>query len=222
MDKKQLFTPIKVLFIGCVLALFAVVSPFIFRPNADDSSNLAIARTSLSALTVPIVLFGFCFTTIQLRKALARPKIKVAFDEKGEQQTTLTYTDDNPGSISHPLLINEGTSISRYFQIVVKIPKNIERYEARNLRIYHTNIYFKDNDKEFTDFIYTNDGEYTLFVNQPYDASAFLLEHLLDYKKCVKECGNGFSLSYKIFGDWGEPQTGELTVMLKKQDVSHA
>jgi cytochrome bd-type quinol oxidase subunit 2 len=59
MDKKQIFTAIMILVIGGILAGFSVGLPFIVRPNADVTINLAIARTSLSALTIPIVLFVF-------------------------------------------------------------------------------------------------------------------------------------------------------------------
>jgi hypothetical protein len=112
MDKKHLIILIFILIVGGLLAAAIVVSPFILRPNADESIQWATARTTLSAITIPIILGGFYFSTIQFRKALSKPKIRVAFNENGDQQAELKYINLNPCSLPPLWLINEGNAIS--------------------------------------------------------------------------------------------------------------
>ncbi|OGO30545.1 MAG: hypothetical protein A2Z29_11240 [Chloroflexi bacterium RBG_16_56_11] len=222
MDKKHLIISLCILVIGGIFAVAVVVTPFFLYPSSDESINWARARTTLSAVTIPIVIFGFYFTTIQFRKSLAKPRIKVVFNEKGEQQAIVEYTDENRGALPHPFMINEGTAVARFFQIVVTIPKNIGNYRARDYLADARYVSLDDFDTDNYVFTYTNDGRYTLFVKKPYSDPVFSLESVLDYKKCIELFNTGFTLKYEIYGDWGEPQKGELKVILKKQEALHA
>jgi hypothetical protein len=184
---------------------------------ADGLAIIQVYYTAVGFLAITITLL---VTMSQFRKSLAKPKIKVAFNEKGEQQTILEYTDHNPGGLPHPWLINEGNEISRFFQIDVIIPKNIGNYKVKMFLPNHPNTSF---DEFGNDYILSckNEGRYTLFINKPYYDTEILLDKALDINKCIELFKNDFTLKYNIYGDWGEPQGGELKVIIKKQEVTN-
>jgi hypothetical protein len=221
--KNNLFIQtVLLLIIGGLVAFLAVIVPIHVNSHEELSIQLAWARVTLSAITIPALLFGFYLTSIQLRKSMAKPKIKVAFNEKGEQNTLLTYASENIGALPHPFITNEGNTVARYFQLKVIIPNNIIMYNSRIFENDPKLIKREEIDTDTYSFTYTNDGRYTLFVNDPYFDPIFSFESALDYKKCVELFPSGFTLKYIVYGDWGEPQEGELKITINQQEVSHA
>jgi hypothetical protein len=195
--------------VGALVIIFLALMMPIFSPELplEKSALIGLCFSALAFLTVFITLL---YTMARFRKAMAKPQIKVAFNEKGEQQATLTYKDGELNGLPSLWLINEGNAISRYFQIDFIIPENIGKQSQ-----YVSDI-TRDNGKYILS--YTNEGRYTLFVNRPRSDSMHL-NAAIDTKKCK----DSFEIKYRIYGDWSETQEGALKVYVKKeQEASHA
>lgn len=214
---KQYWIPL----IGAFVAILAAWSPFLLWPSNIPSINWARAQVVLSAIAFPTIFATLYLTMVRLRKSMAKPKIKVAFNEKGEQETNLTYTDNNPHGLPPLWIINEGNEISRFFQIDVIIQKNIVNDRGKNLLSDIEHITLKEFGNDYI-FSYTNEAKYTLFINKPYNDQDFILNFALDYKKCIEEFKNDFRLKYKIYGDWAESQEGILRVNIVNKEAPHA
>ena len=197
--------------IGALIAVgLSIGLPFVTQPSEQLMPRLTLSQLALSAAALFLMSVALYLTIVQARRAMAKPLIKVAFDEKGGQQTTFIYKDGKViKALPSPLLINEGNAVARYFQIDFIVPEDIgkqSRYKA---------IASRDAGKYIVP--YTNDGEYTLFVNKPYSPEDTHLTLAIDHNKIMKFPGASFKIEYKVYGDWAETQEGELTVKIDKQ-----
>ncbi len=201
---------LNVLFGGGVFTLLlAIFLPLLTKPSEELLPYFALSQLAVSSVGFIIILVALCFTIVQLRKSMAKPLIKVAFNEKGEQQATLIYKDGKlEAGLPHPWLINKGNAVARYFQIDFIIPENIGKPSA-----------YVPLSKANGNYIlsYTNNGIYTLFVNRPYSDPNMLFSSAIDTKKCVAVYKDSFEIKYRIYGDWAETQEGKLKVNIKKQ-----
>lgn len=199
--------------IGAIIVIgLAIGLPFLSNPCENLLPKFALSQLAFSAVAFFIVFLTLYFTIIQLRKSMAKPRIKVAFNENREQQATLTYKDGQLSALPELWLINEGNAISRYFQIDFIIPENIGK-QSQYVSIT------RDDGRYICS--YTNDGKYTLFVNKPHQDPNIILSAAIDKKKCVEVYKDGFEIEYRIYGDWAETQEGKLTIKVNKE-VSHA
>ncbi len=190
-----------------ILALFLPLFP-LFRPNQDLLPSLQVSSIAISAIALIAVLLTLCIALEQLYKSMAKPLIKVVFNKRGEQQATLIYRDGQlTTDLPSPWLINEGNAVARYFQIDFIIPENIGKQSR------YTHIARDDGNYIIS---HTNDGKYTLFVNQYLDSGTGL-SAAIDTKKCVKADEDSFEIKYRIYGDWAETQEGKLKVNINKQ-----
>jgi hypothetical protein len=212
---KKMKTSLKlniIIAIGGILAIISVALPFFINPSNTESINWQRSQVTLSAIGFIAIFYAFYSTTIQLRKSMAKPLIKVAFNDKGEQQATLTYENGNSRGLPALYLINEGNAISRYFQIDFIIPEDIGK-QSRYVAITRNNgKYIIPN---------TNDGKYPLFVNKPHQDPNILLSPAIDFNKVYNSSKESFEIEYRIYGDWAETQEGKLKVIIKKQEALH-
>jgi len=205
--------------VGSVIVVaLAIILPVITMRNYPLPDRFALARLALQAAAFPAIFLALYFNLVQLRKSIAKPLIKVAFNERGEQSFTLTYKDNESTSNLPPLwLINDGKAISQHFQIVVIIPESIVIPDSIGKILTYTRI-TRDNGNCI--FSYTNDEDYTLFVHKPKQPQDMNLSIAIDNHKCMKLPKNNFKLRYYIYGDWAETQEGELTVKILKETGS--
>ena len=194
--------------IAAILAIaLAIGLPFLTKPSDELLPKFALSQLTFSAVAFFIVFLALYFTIVQLRKSMAKPHIKVAFNEKGEQGFTLTYKDNLPtNNLPILWLINEGNAITRYFQIDLIIPESVAKTSASNMVKNNGNYIFS----------YINDADYTLFVNRPQKFQNLNLSTLIDDHKCIKSSEKSFPLKYRIYGDWAETQKGELTLRIQE------
>lgn len=191
-----------------IIVGLAIGLPFLSKPSSSLEPNFELSQLAFSAVAFLIVFLSLYFTIIQLRKYMAKPRIKVAFNEKGEQQSVLTYKNGSASELPSLWLINEGNAISRYFQIDFIIPENIGKQSV------YVNI-ARDNKNYVISNI--NDGRYTLFVNRPYQDPHMIISAGIDYRKLVE--GN-YTIKYRVYGDWAEIQEGTLRVIINREKDS--
>ena len=190
-----------------VILLILLLPPFLFEFNYLET--LGTQQLYFSIVAFSVIWITLLLTIRQFRKSMAKPHIKVAFNEKGEQSFTLTYKDNRvTNSLPSLWLINEGNTISRYFQIDFIVPENIGK-QSDYVAIA------RDDGKYIIS--YTNDGKYTLFVNKPHLDPNMLFSPAIDTNKCIKISEDVRKIKYRIFGDWAETQEGELKIQVKKQ-----
>ena len=200
---------LNVLFGGGVFTLLlAIFLPLLTKPSEELLPYFALSQLAVSSVGFIIILVALCFTIVQLRKSMAKPRIKVAFNEKGEQQAILTHKDGKSNGLPNLWLINEGNAISRYFQIDFIIPENIGKQSKYAYIV-------RDGGKYIIS--YTNDGKYTLFVNKPYLDPNIVISAAIDTNKCIEVNEDSFEIRYRIYGDWAETQEGKLKVNITKR-----
>ncbi len=194
---------------GIIAIALAIGLPFISNPGTDLLPKFTLAQLAISAVGFIVILVALCYTIVQFRKSMAKPIIKVAFNERGEQHATVIYKDGKLTAVLPSLwLINKGNAVARYFQIDFIIPENIGK-QSKNISIV------RDDGKYIIS--YTNDGKYTLFVNKPYLDPNIVFSAAIDTNKCIKVNEDSFEIKYRIYGDWAETQEGKLKVNINKQ-----
>jgi len=192
---------------GIIAIALAIGLPFISNPGTDLLPKFTLAQLAISAIGFIVILVALCYTIVQFRKSMARPRIKVAFNEKGEQQAALIYKGKLTAGLPSLWLINKGNAVARYFQIDFIIPENIGK-QSKDISIA------RDDGKYIIS--YTNDGKYTLFVNKPYLDPNIVFYAAVDRNKCMKVNEDSFEIKYRIYGDWAETQEGKLKVNINK------
>jgi hypothetical protein len=199
-----------------VLAVFVVcilttISTIVY--HLDYSQMIATAGLLLATAAFYGVLYNMNYTTIQLRKILAKPKIKVAFSKDGEQQTTVTFKNGKlVTDIPHPWIINEGNAVARFFQIDFIMPEDIARPTG------HAETRREDGKYILS---YPNEGRYTLFVNKPFFDKGMLFSSQMNLEKCIDWNNEYFIIEYHVYGDWAETQEGQLKVVINKKEALH-
>ena len=198
-----------------ILIVLAIVLPITSLFELDLLETVGMIQLRLSAVAFLVIFVTLILTIRQFRQSMAKPKIKVAFNENGEQSFNLTYKDNKATTDLPPLwIINEGNAISQHFQIDVIIPESIINPEIIGKRLTYTTI-TRDNGNCI--FSYTNDEGYTLFVNKPKQPQDMNLSIAIDMNKCIKVSEDVHKIKYRIYGDWAETQEGELKIKVKKQ-----
>ena len=192
---------------GIIAIALAIGLPFISNPGTDLLPKFTLAQLAISGIGFIVILVTLCYTIVQFRKSMAKPLIKVAFNEKGEQRTTLIYKGKLTAGLPSLWLINKGNAVARYFQIDFIIPENIGK-QSKYIPIV------RDDGKCVIS--YTNDGKYTLFVNKPYLDPNIVFSAAVDTNKCMKVNEDSFEIKYRIYGDWAETQEGKLKVNINK------
>jgi len=193
---------------GIIAIALALGLPFISNPGTDLLPKFTLAQLAISAIGFIVILVTLCYIIVQFRKSMAKPWIKVAFNEKGEQQATLIYKGGELATGLPPIwLINKGNAVARYFQIDFIIPENIGKQSQ------YISIVREDGKYVIS---YTNDGKYTLFVNKPYLDPNIVVSAAIDTNRCMKVNGDSFEMKYRIYGDWAETQEGKLKININK------
>lgn len=194
---------------GILCIVLAIVLPFFFPPGTELLPQFTVAQVAISAIGFIAVLSTLCITIVQLRKSMAKPRITVAFDDKGRQEATLVDKDGNLRMDRLPSLwlINEGNAVARYFQVDFIIPASIGKQSP------YTHVSRYNGDYIIS---YTNDGKYTLFVNKPYLDPNIVYSAAIDTSKCVETSEGSFEIEYRIYGDWTETQEGKLKINTNK------
>ena len=108
-----------------IIILLALLLPaFLFE--FDYLETLGTQQLYFSIVAFSVIWITLLLTIRQFRKSMAKPLIKVAFNENGDQSFTLTYKDNIVTTDLPPLwIINEGNAISQHFQIDIIIPGSI-------------------------------------------------------------------------------------------------
>lgn len=191
-----------------MLIALAVVALYSKFAALNFLETMTFAQVVFSVLMLLFVIYTLYAALTQLRKSMAKPQLKVSFNEQGEQSFTLTYKDNLPtNNLPILWLINEGNAITRYFQIDLIIPESIAKTSVHNMVKNKSNYYI---------FSYINDADYTLFVKRPQEFQRLNLSTLIDDHKCIKSSEKNFPLKYRIYGDWAETQKGELTIRIQE------
>jgi hypothetical protein len=203
--------PGKVIWTALAITVVALVAVFSYSTinGLSFSETMALTQVLFTILAFSAVLYTLHYASVQFRKSMAKPLIKVAFNDKGEQQATLIYKDGKLKSgLPHPWLIDKGNAVARYFQIDFVFPESIIAQSAIPVLPL-----FKDNGNYILS--YTNEGRYTLFVNTPRSDPNMLFWAAIDTKKCIKV--DSFEIEYRVYGDWAETQKGKLKFNINKK-----
>ena len=204
--------------IGALVVIgLAIGLPFLSNPSEELLLKFALSQLAFSAVAFLIVFIALYFNIVQLRKALAKPQLELLFSEDnsnlGEGKTKKTITIQKDVSIKEYLYLwanNSGNAVAKSFQIEFEIGDDLGPSASTSTTISQT----KSPSGNSRIFSFYNDGDNVFFVNRPKYIGTVILKVLhSEYKKLKKE----YKIPYRVFGDWAETQTGELTILCDKK-----
>ncbi len=205
--------------IGAIVVIaLAIGLPFLSNPGEDLLPKFALSQLAFSAVAFLIVFLALYFTMVQLRKSMAKPKLKVAFTEDGKTETTIIITQDRKKLHQLKLyIINSGNAITKLFQVEFEIPiilkANFGLAVVNNIPSPIPPRLSSNGEKQI--FTLCNDGNYCVFVNSPCEFHGLTLH---SEPSNYEEYKNEYEIRYTVFGDWAETQEGKLKVSIIKQE----
>jgi hypothetical protein len=183
----------------------------------DTSDTIAVAGLIFTILAFTAVMYSLYAVFAQLRKSMAKPKLKVAFTEQGKTETTIIITQDKKEIHQLNLyIINSGNAITKLFQVEFEIPISLKPSFSRTV-VNNTPPYIPDrlsSNKGKRIFPLCDDGNYCVFINSPCEFHRLTLH---SEPSSYEEYENEYEIHYTVFGDWSETQEGTLKVKINKQ-----
>ena len=70
--------------VGIATIILSIIIPIIIKPCENIMPIFTSAQLAISAVGLILVIVALCFTMEEFQKSMAKPRIKVAFNEKGE------------------------------------------------------------------------------------------------------------------------------------------
>jgi len=197
-----------------ILAFTSIVT---LIKGLNYSEMIATAGLLFAVAAFGGVLLTLNATYVQLRKSMAKPKLKVAFTEDGKTETPITITRDRKKMHHLNLyIINSGNAITKLFQVEFEIPiilnPSFSRAVVNNIPPYIPHRPSSNRGKRI--FPLCNDGNYCVFINSPCEFHSLTLH---SEPSNYEEYKNEYEIRYTVFGDWAEIQEGKLKVNIKKQ-----
>jgi len=185
-----------------------------------------VSQLYIGTITVIGIVFTLLWVTYQFGRAIARPQIKLYFDEKKRDSEKIRITGTSSQRLYLPVFVyNDGGAIAESYQIEFEAhedftqlyaPSFFDSLESQRIPFWWT-PYRKDEGQTATFYSHKRD-EYTCFVNRFVSIGMLVLE---PQQQKLNELPDGFEKSckikYRVFGDWGgEPLAKSLTIELRK------
>lgn len=199
-----------------ILVLGAIIWSCFFSPLAPEENWLKYASAQLLFNVVVIIgiVFSLLFATARFRKSLARPSLKLTFDEKGATDIPLNIGQQQQQDLKIPIYAyNKGDKVANTYQIQLEIPNIFERYLIRESEGDRLDGKPSSVLNAFVVSFYSyGKAEYTCYVDKYVPIGKIRLKagKVFDIKSKT------LILNYKIFGDWGEYQKGSLKFICER------
>jgi len=204
-----------------IIVALAIGLPFLSKPGQDLLPKFALSQLSFSAVAFLVILLALYFTIVQLRKSMAKPKIRVAFNKEGATGVGINIRRDKSDDYNLYLWItNDGNAVTKLFQIDFEIPDifdpELKGSIGGRFLPYQTIRPSSNGDaSEDTRIIsFCNDGDFCVFVNSPVE---FLTLSLKSLPQNYEDYEEEYEIRYRVYGDWAETQEGKLKVICKKK-----
>jgi len=205
---------------GIIAIALAIGLPFISNPETDLLPKFTLSQLAISAVGFIVVLIALCYTIVQFRKSIAKPKLEIFFNENKDTQTIIQDIPINKRfgkKIVDLWLLNSGNAVAKSFQLDLIIPKIFNP----TLNVPTTNRanreHKEDNDSRIVSYYNLSERGYTLFVNRWTSFHSLVLEfnhHIIETYPDI------FEIKYIIYGDWAETQEDTLKVKLIKESLN--
>ena len=199
----------------CIAAAFTAFLKINFK--LDTSDTIAVAQLIFTILAFMAVMYSLYAVFAQLRKSMAKPKLKLAFNKECPEAFPVINIcrDKREDYDLHLWILNNGNAVTKLFQIDFEIPDifdpELKGEIGGSLLPYQVIIPSASGDTKIISFC--NDGDFCVFVNNPVHFLTLLLKTL---PQSYEEYGEKYEIRYRIYGDWAETQEGKLEVKVKK------
>lgn len=199
--------------IGAIIVCFlGIILPFILHPEYTLLEKFGLAQLSFSVIAFFAVFIALIIAIVQFSKSMAKPELKIRFTETNDSKCSMNILPKKAADRHLSLhVINKGNAITDLFQIDFEIPVifNPTIHSSKANQVQH----HAKGDNRIVSFL--SKHEYVCFVNRPTPIPSIVLEtHESEYDKYPSH----IVIPYKIYGDWTEPQEGELKVNINKQE----
>lgn len=203
-------TIVAILVIGLIV-WYCLYSPF---ASQDEAIKYAQAQLYFSVVVIIGIIFSLLYATAQFRKSLARPNLKLTFDE--EDVTKIFLNVEQKEFVIPIYAYNKGDKVASTYQIQLEIPSIFEKYlirESEGDRLPGKPsggaTTFGSADTFVVTFYSYNKPEYTCYIDKYIPIGKIRLRAREGFYIKSKT----LELDYKIFGDWGEHQKGSLQII---------
>ena len=208
-----------IVIVGAITAVgLAIGLPFVTHPTEALLPRLTLAQLALSGAALFIVAVTLYLTIVQVRKAMAKPQLMLAFSKDEKTETTINIPKDRKEHHNLNLwIINKGNAVTELFQLEFEIPDIFES-EFRTLissMSPHTLLSNPPSNKGTKILSFCNKGNFCAFVNS---AVEFPLLILWSLPERFREYEKEYEIRYRVFGDWAETQEGKLKIKVNKQE----
>ena len=178
-----------------------------------------IAQIYLGSITLVAIVFTLLYATVQFRKAIAKPQIKIIVDQNRGTKTSICTTNRADGVLGDEASLNlyvynDGNLVAELYSIEFKIPS-----------IFNPIFYTIDTDhygvetlsgipegQSSTIVFYSRRAdEYVSYVHKPVHIGRITIYVTPDDKDKVPK---KFKINYQVFGSWADKQEGSLDISL--------
>jgi len=185
-----------------------------FKPN-EILVRYANAQLAFSAVTIMGIVFTLLYATHQFRRSLAKPDIKLTFDETGATKKFMDLEEQQNKDLLIPIYAyNGGNKVASIYQIELKVPNVFESYLIRAQEDDRLDGKSIGDPNTFTVYFNSeNKLAYTSFVDKYVAIGKLRLRKGSGAK--LKSANR--KITYTIFGDWPESQEGSLLFELREK-----
>ena len=208
--------------LGIIGTALVVIYAFSVKGELNFSETMAFAQLLFTILAFGFVLYTLYVALAQLRKSMAKPKLRVSFDKEGAKVVPVINIrrDKSEDYNLYLWIINDGNAVTRLFQIDFEIPDifdpKLKGSIGGRFLPYETIRPTSNGDasKDTRIISFYNDWDFCVFVNSPVE---FLILSLKSLPQNYEEYEEEYEIRYRVYGDWAETQEGKLKVICKKK-----
>ena len=195
-----------------VLILLVAIYLSFFSPwSLGCSLQYARYQSILTTVSAIAVVFTLIYATVHFRRAIAKPDLRITFDEEGSIEKDITIPAEGNSKPSIDLVItNEGDAVASIFQVDLIMP-SIYKAQLPNFyqNRYGQHVTLSKIDQDNIRIVSICNNGMPFFVKKPIKLAYYLLDLNASDSQ---QYSNDFEIKYKVFGSWAERQEGSLKV----------
>lgn len=188
----------------------------------EPLERISSAQLYFSVATFVAIVFTLLYATVQVRRVLARPQLKMVIGEERETKTSvivplklLEERQTWEGKLAL-YIYNGGNLVSDLYNVEFELPSVFNPYLRTKNELYGVNDItgspLPGGETVIIPFYSHKLVEYTCFVHKYVAIGIMCLRITPDNRD---KYPRHFEIGYRIFGNWVEKQEGVLTVTFK-------
>ena len=189
--------------------------------QADERTG--IAQIYLGSITLVAIVFTLLYATVQFRRTVASPQLKVVVDQGGSTRTNISIPKLLPNTAKDYTLpfnlyiYNDGNLVADLYNVEFKLPsifKPMLQTADTNLYGVQTITGSTEDGLSIIHFYSRRADEYVCYVHKFVNIGIIFLKITPDI---IDKLPYNFKIGYRIFGSWAAKQDGSIDVSLSAE-----